>query len=160
MDIAEFQKHFERHDAVKRISEWLESRQKNLFIKGLIGSAPAVFLHNAGIGAGRSIVFILHDEEEAGYDKEEYDENAGAWVDAYMDGDTLYYTPSGVRLVKQILIKFTDEACAMLVNVPRIFLPTALRGCVAWARENNVELITEEHMKIINDKRAQEKKKK
>lgn len=54
-------------------------------------------------------------------------------------------------------IKFTDEACAMMVKVPRIFLPTALKGCVAWARENNVTLITAEHMKIINDKRAKEK---
>jgi flavin reductase (DIM6/NTAB) family NADH-FMN oxidoreductase RutF len=56
-------------------------------------------------------------------------------------------------------IKFTDEACAKLLNVPRIFLPTALKGCVAWARENGVELITEEHMNIINDKRSKEKNK-
>ena len=56
-------------------------------------------------------------------------------------------------------IKFTDEACAKLVKVPRIFLPTALKGCVAWARENNVTLITAEHMDIINDKRAKEKNK-
>lgn len=55
-------------------------------------------------------------------------------------------------------IKFTEEACAKLVKVPRIFLPTALKGCVNWARENNVELITAEHMDIINDKRAKEKK--
>ena len=54
-------------------------------------------------------------------------------------------------------IKFTDEACAKMVKVPRIFLPTALKGCVAWARENNVTLITAEHMDIINDKRAKEK---
>ena len=45
------------------------------------------------------------------------------------------------------------------LNVPRVFLPAALKGCVDWARENNVELITEEHMKIINDKRSKEKKK-
>ncbi len=57
------------------------------------------------------------------------------------------------------VVKFTDDACAMLVKVPRIFLPTALRGCVAWARENNVSLINAEHMKIINDKRAKEKMK-
>ncbi len=57
-------------------------------------------------------------------------------------------------------IQFTDEACAKLVNVPRIFLPTALRGCVDWARQNNVTLITAEHMDIINDKRAKEKNKK
>jgi hypothetical protein len=56
-------------------------------------------------------------------------------------------------------IKFSDAACERLLNVPRIFLPTALRGCVDWARENGVELITEEHMDIINDKRTKEKKK-
>ncbi len=55
------------------------------------------------------------------------------------------------------VVKFTDDACAMLVKVPRIFLPTALKGCVSWANENNVTLITAEHMKIINDKRSKEK---
>lgn len=54
-------------------------------------------------------------------------------------------------------IKFTDEACAKMVKVPRIFLTTALRGCVSWAKENDVELITAEHMDIINDKRSKEK---
>lgn len=57
-------------------------------------------------------------------------------------------------------VKFTDEACMKLVKIPRIFLPTALRGCVAWAKENNVSLITAEHMDIINDKRSKEKKRK
>ncbi len=56
-------------------------------------------------------------------------------------------------------IKFTDDACAKLLSVPRIFLPTALKGCVTWARENGVTLITEEHMNIINDKRSKEKRK-
>ncbi len=55
------------------------------------------------------------------------------------------------------VVKFTDDACATLVKVPRIFLPTALKGCVAWAKENKVTLINAEHMKIINDKRAKEK---
>lgn len=54
-------------------------------------------------------------------------------------------------------IKFTDEALKLMLNVPRVFLPVALKGCVQWARENNVTLITEEHMKIINDKRSKEK---
>ena len=57
-------------------------------------------------------------------------------------------------------IKFTDDALETILNVPRVFLKTVLMGCVEWARENNVELITAEHMKIINDKRAAEKKKK
>ncbi|OQC14966.1 MAG: hypothetical protein BWX72_01116 [Firmicutes bacterium ADurb.Bin080] len=54
-------------------------------------------------------------------------------------------------------IKFTDEACEKLIGVPRVFLPLALKGCVACAKENCVELITAEHMMQINDKRAKEK---
>lgn len=54
-------------------------------------------------------------------------------------------------------VQFTEEACMKLIKVPRIFLPTALKGCVAWAKENGVTLITAEHMDIINDKRSREK---
>ena len=54
-------------------------------------------------------------------------------------------------------VKFTDEALKTVLGVPRVFLPLVLKGCVSWALENNVELITEEHMKIINDKRSKEK---
>ena len=42
-------------------------------------------------------------------DKETYAENAGSWATAANNGTTLYYTPAGVRRVKQILIKFRDE---------------------------------------------------
>lgn len=55
-------------------------------------------------------------------------------------------------------IKFTDDACAKLIKVPRVFLNTALKGCVSWAKENGVVLVAGEHMDIINDKRAKEKK--
>ena len=54
-------------------------------------------------------------------------------------------------------VKFTDDALETILNVPRVFLPLVLKGCVDWAKENNVELVTAEHMKIINDKRAKEK---
>lgn len=54
-------------------------------------------------------------------------------------------------------IKFTDEALMTILGVPRVFLSLVLKGSIDWAKENNVELITEEHMKIINDKRAKEK---
>ena len=57
-------------------------------------------------------------------------------------------------------VKFTDEALLTGLAVPRVFLPLVLKGCVSWAKENNVQLITEEHMKIINDKRSAEKRKK
>ncbi len=57
-------------------------------------------------------------------------------------------------------VKFTDDALETILGVPRVFLPTVLKGCVAWAKENNVELVTAEHMKIINDKRSKEKSRK
>ena len=57
-------------------------------------------------------------------------------------------------------IKFTDDALETILNVPRVFLPLVLKGCVDWAKENNVVLIDASHMKIINDKRAKEKNKK
>ena len=57
-------------------------------------------------------------------------------------------------------IKFTDEALMTILGVPRVFLSVVLKGCVSWAKENNVTLITAEHMAIINDKRSKEKNKK
>ena len=56
-------------------------------------------------------------------------------------------------------VKFSDDALEMILNVPRVFLPLVLKGCVEWARENNCQLITAAEMKIINDKRAKEKNK-
>ena len=58
------------------------------------------------------------------------------------------------------VVKFTDDALETILNVPRVFLPLVLKGCVEWARENNCTLITAAEMKIINDKRAKEKNKK
>ena len=57
-------------------------------------------------------------------------------------------------------VKFTDDALEMILNVPRVFLPLVLKGCVDWAKENNCQLVTAKEMQIINDKRAKEKNKK
>ncbi len=57
-------------------------------------------------------------------------------------------------------IKFSDEACKMMVKVPRIFLSIVLKGCIAWAKENNCTYITEKEMQIIQEKRKEEKNKK
>ena len=60
-------------------------------------------------------VEVTEDEVSAEYDsrvaadKEKYAESAGTWADASVNGTTLYYTPAGVRRVKQILIKFKEE---------------------------------------------------
>lgn len=56
-------------------------------------------------------------------------------------------------------VKFSEDACATLVKVPRVFLKVVLQGCVDWAKENNCTLITAKEMQIINDKRKQEKQK-
>ena len=53
-------------------------------------------------------------------------------------------------------VYFTDDALMKMLRVPRVFLPTALKGCVEWAKANGVTTITEKEMDIINDKRAKE----
>ena len=58
------------------------------------------------------------------------------------------------------VVKFTDDALQTVLGVPRVFLPLVLKGCVQWAKENGVTLITAVEMKIIQDKRSEEKKKK
>ena len=56
-------------------------------------------------------------------------------------------------------VEFTDDALEKIVNVPRIFLPTVLKGCIKWANDNGVKKITPKEMDEINDKRSKEKKK-
>lgn len=57
-------------------------------------------------------------------------------------------------------VTFTDEALKCLIKVPRPFLKLVLQGCVDWANQNGVKVITEKEIAIINDKRRGEKKKK
>ncbi len=95
----------------------------------------------------------------------------------YRDSKSFWYTPmarpvcepipktKGISLDSVVYaaeridpdVKFTPEACAKLVKVPRVFLNTVLGGCVKWAKENDVRLITPEHIDRINDKRDKEK---
>ena len=56
-------------------------------------------------------------------------------------------------------IKFTDEACARLTKIPRIFLKAALTQMVNIAKEEGIKTIDEHALTIINDKRRKEKKK-
>lgn len=56
-------------------------------------------------------------------------------------------------------IKFTDEACAKLTKIPRIFLKAALTQMVNIAKEEGISIIDENALNIINDKRRKEKKK-
>ena len=55
-------------------------------------------------------------------------------------------------------VRFTDEACAKLTKIPRIFLKAALTQMVKIAKEEKIKLIDEKALEIINDKRRKEKK--
>ena len=55
-------------------------------------------------------------------------------------------------------VTFTDEACAKLVKIPRIFLKAALTQMVSIAKQEGITVIDESALEIINDKRRSEKK--
>ncbi len=55
-------------------------------------------------------------------------------------------------------VTFTDEACAKLVKIPRIFLKAALSQMVSIAKQEGITVIDEAALEIINDKRRSEKK--
>ena len=57
-------------------------------------------------------------------------------------------------------VKFTKEACAKLVKIPRIFLKAALNQMVKIAKEEGISVIDEKALDIINDKRHKEKSQK
>ncbi len=60
-------------------------------------------------------VEVTDEEVKADYDakvaadEEKYKEDASAWTNADRGGSTLYYAPAGIRRVRQILVKFSDE---------------------------------------------------
>lgn len=55
-------------------------------------------------------------------------------------------------------VTFTDEACAKLTKIPRIFLKAALTQMVSIAKEEGIKVIDEAALAVINDKRRKEKK--
>lgn len=56
-------------------------------------------------------------------------------------------------------VKFTEEACAKLTKIPRVFLKAALTQMVNIAKEEGIKIIDPAALEIINDKRRKEKKK-
>jgi len=76
------------------------------------------------------------------------------YLPPYHDFNGIIYAPEQM----DPNIKFKDAACAMLTKVPRVFLKTVLQGCIDYAKENSITLITKEDMKAMNDKRAKEKR--
>ncbi len=72
------------------------------------------------------------------------------------DGDVKSVIYAADRIDPEV--KFTEEACAKLVKIPRIFLKAALTQMVKIAKEEGFKIIGEEELAVINDKRRKEKK--
>ena len=72
------------------------------------------------------------------------------------DGDVKSVIYAAERIDPEV--KFTEEACAKLVKIPRIFLKAALTQMVNIAKEEGFKVIGEEELNVINDKRRKEKK--
>lgn len=73
------------------------------------------------------------------------------------DGDPKSVMYAAERIDPEV--KFTEDACAKLVKIPRVFLKAALTQMVNIAKEEGITLIDEHALEIINDKRRKEKKK-
>lgn len=55
-------------------------------------------------------------------------------------------------------VTFTNEACAKLTKIPRVFLKAALTQMVQIAKDEGITVIDEKALQLINDKRRKEKK--
>ncbi len=55
-------------------------------------------------------------------------------------------------------VKFTEDACAKLTKIPRVFLKAALTQMVDIAKKEGISIIDEAALQIINDKRRKEKR--
>ncbi len=55
-------------------------------------------------------------------------------------------------------VAFTEEACAKLTKIPRVFLKAALTQMVDIAKQEGISVIDEAALDVINDKRRKEKK--
>lgn len=67
-------------------------------------------------------VVVSQDEVTASYnektaaDQETYAADQDAYLNAQNYGTTVYYTPAGLRQIKQILVKFTEEDSALITE--------------------------------------------
>jgi hypothetical protein len=50
-------------------------------------------------------------------------------------------------------VRFNEEACGLLVDVPGVFLKAALKGIVKAAKAEGVTMVDTEFMKKCNAKR-------
>ena len=68
MDIFDIRKLYETLPQAKVLLNYIESEtKKSVFIKGLIASSAPIFFSSLAEKIDKTVVFILNDNEEAGY---------------------------------------------------------------------------------------------
>lgn len=89
--------------------------------------------------------------------KSTYENNAGSWASAANNGTSpLYYTPAGVRYVKQILVKFTDEDQAAITAAGEKVTAAQSAVTAADAKVSAAQAILDDENASAEDKTAAE----
>ncbi len=105
-------------------------------------------------------VAVTDEEVKADYDskvaadEEKYKEDAPSWVSAARNGSTLYYTPAGVRRVKQILLKFKADDQTAIDDVNKRISEAQSKVNAAQQILDDAEAPEEDKTKAEADKAA------
>lgn len=105
-------------------------------------------------------VAVTDEEVKADYDskvaadEEKYKEDAPSWVSAARNGSTLYYTPAGVRRVKQILLKFKADDQTAIDDVNKRISEAQSKVNAAQQILDDAEASEEDKTKAEADKAA------
>lgn len=169
MNLSELLPLFSNHPGVQAMQKCLDSGASPIALDGLRGSAPAVMLGALALGAGRPFLFVLNDEEEAGYFYNDLNRLLGA--------EQVYFFPSSYRRavkygqrdaaneilrtdVLSRLSKWEEGGATGKASLCIVTFPTALAERVASRKaliDNTLTLRTgEEHDVIVLTRRLEE----
>ncbi len=84
-------------------------------------------------------------------DEEKYKEDVDAWISADQNGTKLYYTPAGIRRVKQILIKFKADDQTAIDDANSKVTDANNRISEAEAARSNEEATDSEKTQAVAD---------
>ena len=105
-------------------------------------------------------VTVSEEEVEADYAskvasaKETYEGHADSWTTAANNGSTLYYTPAGVRFVKQILVRFTEEDQTKISEANQKVTDAQAKVTAAESKTTDAQAILDDENATEEDKTA------
>ena len=103
-------------------------------------------------------VAVTEDEVKADYDskveeaKADYEEDLSSYCTAFNNGTTVYYTPAGVRYVKQILLQYSEEHRTAISDANA-------QVTAAQSRVTAAQTMIDDAQKILDDEDATEEEK-